>query len=161
VYTGVSVGGSLKSGLPAKPIRYAVGERMPNGQIAGVGPGARFAGESVPLQEYGGPGGGHHVPAKSTYTGALNPNKGLAISNSELARLGLDHGVISGAQNTLYRSFAKTGQKLTWQAVKEIETQALTRGGLDAASARATAQQGIQRLIDKGVTEPTRIPWSK
>ena len=69
----------------------------------------------VALQPYGGPGGGHHVPAKSAFAGAPghNSNTALAIPNAELARLGVSHSAVTGAQMTGYRAFARTGAPLT------------------------------------------------
>ena len=117
--------------------------------------------EAAELKPYGGPGGGHHVPAKKAFEGApgYDLNKALAVPNAELARLGVDHGLVTGGQSMGYRAFAQTGKTLTWEAVAEIETQALIRGGMDAGMARATVQKGIQALKDAGVSGPTRIPW--
>jgi len=55
------------------------------------------------LRPYGGPGGGHHLPAKSAFRGAQNYdlNAALAIPNDVLRQLGIDHDVVSGAQQTL------------------------------------------------------------
>jgi hypothetical protein len=115
------------------------------------------------LQPYGGPGGGHHVPAKSAFEGApgYNPNQALAIPNTELAKLGVDHGVVSVAQRTLYNNFAKTGKPLTWNVVKSIEANALIKGGMKAEQATATVNQAVKSLVKSGVSSPTRIPWSK
>jgi len=54
--------------------------------------------DEVGLQPYGGPGGGHHVPAKSAFNGAAgyDANEALAVPNSELARLGVSHAQITG-----------------------------------------------------------------
>jgi hypothetical protein len=117
--------------------------------------------EAAELKAYGGPGGGHHVPAKSAFVGepAYDLNKALAIPNAELKRLGVSHSAITGAQMTGYRAFAATGQTLTWSDVARIETNALERGGMSAGMARATVNKGIQALKDAGVSGPTRIPW--
>lgn len=111
---------------------------------------------------YGGPGGGHHVPAKSAFEGAAgyDPNVAFAIPNAELARLGAQHlKLITPAQQKLYTAFAKTGDPLTWQVMETIETQALISGGMNADIARITVQKAIQALKDAGVSGPTRIPW--
>lgn len=113
------------------------------------------------LRPYGGPGGGHHVPAKSAFTDAAgyDANKALTISNAELERLGVNHGLVSGAQMTGYKAFAKTGGKLTWDVVESIETQALVRGGMQLDIAQAAVRKAIQALKASGVSGPTRIPW--
>jgi hypothetical protein len=115
------------------------------------------------LQEYGGPGGGHHVPAKSAFLGAerYDPLKAPAISNNELARLSVDHSLVTGAQQMGYRALAQSRYPLTWGAVQEVETNALVRGGMDLPAARATVQNAIGQLKELGVSAPTRIPWSK
>jgi hypothetical protein len=126
---------------------------------------AQAATSSVPgaaeLRPYGGPGGGHHVPAKSAFTGApgYNANAALAIPNAELARLGVDHAVVSGSQQIGYRRLAQSGGAVTWQSVETIETKALIQGGMQASTARTTVQKAIQSLKDAGVPGPTRIPW--
>jgi hypothetical protein len=61
----------------------------------------------------------------------------------------------------MYREFAKTGQKLTWEAVERIETDALVRSGLERGVARATVKKAIGALQRGGVAGPTRIPWGK
>lgn len=130
---------------------------------AGAGA-AKAAEDSAALRPYGGPGGGHHVPAKSAFTGnpAYDINKALAIPNAELARLSADHQVISTTQQILYRAVAKTGRQLTWDAVENIETEALVRGGIKSEmTARAAVKQAISALKASGVSAPTRIPWGK
>jgi hypothetical protein len=113
------------------------------------------------MQPYGGPGGGHHVPAKSAFSGApgYNVNTALAIPNQVLKALKVNHGLVTGAQSSLYSAFAKSGGVLTWEATESIETQALIRGGMKADQALATVRQAIQALKDAGVAGPTRIPW--
>ncbi|WP_460595885.1 RHS repeat domain-containing protein [Geomonas sp. Red276] len=126
-----------------------------------VGAVEEFAAKGVELKQYGGPGGGHHVPAKSAFSGAsgYDVNAALAIPNAELARLGVRHGVVTGAQQTLYRSFAQSGEALTWEAMEHIETKALIRGGMKPEMAETTVKKAVQALKDAGVTGPTRIPW--
>jgi hypothetical protein len=105
--------------------------------------------------------GGHHIPAKSAFTGdpAYDANAALAIPNSELAAQGISHSAVTGAQQTLYRAYAQTGQPLTWEAMQSIETQALVRGGMSPGSASATVNNAINALKASGVSGPTRIPW--
>ena len=119
--------------------------------------------KSAELKPYGGPGGGHHVPAKSAFPGAegYDLNKALAIPNEELARLNVRHGLISGAQQILYRAFGKTSKTLTWEVMEKIETQALVKGGMNFDTAQATVKQAINALREAGVAAPTKIPWGK
>jgi len=114
------------------------------------------------LKPYGGPGGGHHIPAKSAFSGArgYDAKAALAIPPEELGKLGVTHSTVTGAQQTLYREFAKTGKQLTWEVVETIETESLVRGGLDPDTARATVKQAIDALKKAGVPGPTRVPWS-
>jgi RHS repeat-associated protein len=120
-----------------------------------------IAKETAALEPYVGPGGGHHVPAKSGFIGApgYDINAALAIPNAELARLGVNHSIVSGTQQILYRAFAQTGHTLTWNTMQTIETQALIQGGMNPNMAAGTVQGAIQSLINAGVTGPTRIPW--
>ena len=118
--------------------------------------------EAAQLQPYGGPGGGHHVPAQSAFRGAAgyDPNAALAIPNAELEQLGVIHSKITAGQQALYGAFSQTGATLTWEAVEQIETQALIRGNMNPNMAQATVRQAIQALKDAGVSGPTRIPWA-
>jgi hypothetical protein len=106
-------------------------------------------------------GRGHHVPAKRAFTGDPNYDidAALAIPNSELAAQGIFHPQITGAQQSLYREFAKTGQPVTWDIVRSIETQALTRAGMSSESASVTVNKAISALQASGVSGPIRIPW--
>jgi RHS repeat-associated protein len=125
-----------------------------------IGPRGPLNDEEPVLQPYN-EGGGHHVPAKSMFRGAPNydPNTALAIPQSELDNLNLDHGVISGAQQVLYRAYAQTGQPLTWDVIQSIETEALITGGANPNTAAAIVNQAINALKAAGVSGPTRIPW--
>jgi hypothetical protein len=121
------------------------------------------AAKPVRLKPYN-EGRGHHIPAKSAFEGAPNFNKNtvLAIPKAVLKLLKINHNIVTGAQMTGYRAFAKTGAKLTWEAMEDIETNALVKGGLkDVDVARATVRQAIQALQKAGVPGPTRIPWVK
>ena len=118
-------------------------------------------GESALLQPYGGPGGGHHIPAKRAFSGAAgyDAEAALAVPNAELSRLGVSHSAVTGAQATLYRAFARTGAPLTWESMAQIETQALIRGGMQSGTARATVDAAVKVLQESGVSSPVRIPW--
>jgi hypothetical protein len=112
------------------------------------------------LRPYG-EGGGHHVPAKRAFTEDPNYDidEVIATPNSELDAQGIYHPQITGAQKSLYREFAKTGQPLTWDVVRSIETQALTRAGMSSGSASVTVNKAISALQARGVGSPVRIPW--
>jgi len=117
--------------------------------------------EGAALRPYGGKGGGHHVPAKKAFEGACgySCDEALAIPNAELARLGVKHSKITGAQASLYRKFSKTGADLGWDDIGRIETKALVAGGMDADTAATTVRRAILALMDAGVAGPTKIPW--
>jgi len=117
--------------------------------------------EAASLKPYGGPGGGHHVPAKSAFVGApgYDANAALAIPNAELARLGVAHSAVTGAQASAYSAFAQTGATLTWDVVRKIEIGALVRGGMQPNMAAATVEKAISALQGAGIAGPTRIPW--
>jgi hypothetical protein len=121
--------------------------------------------ESAPgakLQEYGGQGGGHHIPAKNAFKGSpgYDPLKALAIPNTEMLAQGIDHYAITGAQRTGYRALFNSGESVTWETVKEVEVNALMKGGMEPSMARSTVQNAIDQLKRSGVAGPTRIPWS-
>ena len=101
------------------------------------------------------------MPEKEAFEGdpAYDDNAVLAIPNSELEAVGLRHTTITGAQQTLYRAYARLGKPLTWDAVESIETQALVKSGLSPDRAAATVRKTIKALIASGVKEPTKIPW--
>jgi len=108
-----------------------------------------------------GKGRGHHIPAKRAFTGDPNYdiNAALAIPKLELRAQGIFHPQITGAQQSLYREFARTGQPLTWDVVRSIETQALTRAGMSPESASITVNKAISALQASGVSGPVSIPW--
>jgi RHS repeat-associated protein len=113
------------------------------------------------MKAYGGPGGGHHVFAKKAFEGAVgyDAKTALAIPNAELAKLGVSHPVVTGAQASGYKAFAKTAQKLTWEAAAEIETNALVKGGMDPDMATKTVNKAMGALKASGVEGPVKIPW--
>jgi hypothetical protein len=121
---------------------------------------ARLFGEKVALAPYA-EGLCHHIPAKSAFRGAAGyaDDVALAIPKAELERLGIRHADITGAQSTLYRQLAKSGEPLTWSSAASVERQALIRAGMDEHTARLTVDRAIKALRDSGVQQPTRIPW--
>ena len=106
-------------------------------------------------------GEGHHVPAQNAFLGepAYDPDAALAIPKSELAAQGIKHPEITGAQQSLYRAYAKTGKPLTWDAMQSIETQALVKAGMNPGMAQATVTKAINALKAAGVKGATKIPW--
>jgi len=169
-----SAGGGFQTGTGISQVfhgdyRYGVHNFGSGAILAGISIGPRKApvssgqlgGVSAELKPYGGPGGGHHVPAKSAFRGAAgyNPNAALAVPNTEMARLSVDHGLVTAGQMRGYKDFAQTGATLTWESVEVIEIQALVRGGMQGSMAQPTVRQAIQALKDCGVRGPTRIPW--
>ena len=159
IYTAVSgedyfTGDEVSGFWRAAGIVPLVSEVRKGGKIADAASGAT-------LRPYGGPGGGHHVPAQSAFRGAAgyDPKVALAIPNAELARLGVSHSAITGAQMTGYRALAQSGKPLTWHTVMAVEVNALVRGGMSREMARSTAATAIRALKDAGVAGPTRIPW--
>lgn len=147
--------------IPAARSQWTPAFERPPPLSAGAPDSTVAPNNAAELRPYGGPGGGHHLPAKSAFSGAAgyDINQALAIPNEELARLGVRHGLVTGAQMTGYKAFAETGATLTWEAAAQIETQALVRGGMQPTMAQATVQQAIQALKNAGVSAPTRIPW--
>ena len=113
------------------------------------------------LRPYGGPGGGHHVPAQAAFKGdpRYDWRSAPAIPNFELDRLGVDHDLASIEQQLLYRNFAKTGGTLTWNDIERIEVQALIRGKMTRDMAEATVRNAINMLKKSGVKGPTQTPW--
>ena len=115
-------------------------------------------------------GGGHHIPAQSAFRGdpKYNPKDAPSIPNEVLEEMGGGgarsgaqvHANITRAQQFLYRDFAQTGQKLTWDAMRKIETDALIANGVPFATARATVDAAIAELQAAGVAGPTGIPWA-
>ncbi len=92
-------------------------------------------GGQIQLEPYGGPGGGHHVAAKTPrFKGAraTTQRRRFAIPNRVMEDLNINHGAVSVAQHKLYTGFAKTGKPLTWEVIIDIETKALVEGVRDS-----------------------------
>ena len=107
--------------------------------------------------------GGHHPMAKSAFKGIseYDYKQALTISQAKLDKFGVDHATITGQQKTLYAAFAKSGDKLTLNAMRQIEIEALTNAGVPLDYATHAVDKAIDALIKAGVTNPSRIPWSK
>ena len=83
-------------------------------------------------------------------------NSGLPISE-----FGVEHPTITGKQHSLYSDFAKTGETLTFDVMREIEIEAMTKSEVPLNYATNAVNRAIQALINSGVTQPIRIPWTK
>ncbi|MBK9263246.1 MAG: hypothetical protein IPM54_26020 [Polyangiaceae bacterium] len=135
----------------------------PSGTRTTTRPRQPLPAEPAELKPYGGPGGGHHVPAKRAFEGApgYDLKKALAIPNAELDKLGVKHAIVTGAQRKRYKAFAETGQPLTWEAIAKIETEALVDAKMNLDMAQATVAKAIKALRDAGISAPVSIPWGK
>lgn len=113
------------------------------------------------LRPYGGPGGGHHIPARKVFEGApgYDAKKALALPNEVMKKLDIKHQVITQWQRRLYREFSQSGRELTWEVVQDIETRALVASGMPQEMAEATVKHAIEALKQAGVSKPTHIPW--
>jgi len=138
------------------------GPRRPKAPPATGGAGNEIDKDTVRVQPYGGPGGGHHLLAKSAFRGAKgnDTNAMLAIPNDELARFKIYHPDISGAQQKGYRAFARKEIPLSLDGAGEIDGQALIDAGLAPKAARNAMQQAVAWARARGI-KPTRIPWGE
>ncbi len=144
---------------PAKPTQAAPAKPAPASPVV---PTQTTTTTWAKLRPYGGPGGGHHVPAKKAFEGApgYDANKAPAIPNDALKAAGVtDHNKITTAQMKLYKEFAATGAKPTWETIAKIETQALVEAGMKPELAHGTVAKAIQALKDAGIAGPVRTPW--
>jgi hypothetical protein len=149
----------LISAVLAAPAILRLGKSL-LGRV-GVGLERRLTRDAMELRPYGRVGGGHHIPAKRAFEGipVYDTKAALAVPRDEMLRRGIKHTDITGAQQVLYREFAKTGKELSWKVLERIETEALIRAGLDPRIAQATVKKAIFALKRKGVPVPSRIPW--
>lgn len=99
--------------------------------------------------------------AKKAFEGVPGYDKDLAvtISQDQLNQLGVKHSTITGQQNKLYTAFAKSGQTLTLEAMKDIEIEALINAGVPADYAKRAVGEAYVQLKNSGVN-PVRIPWN-
>ena len=143
-----------RAGTPKTDFSPKTNPRFSRGEVAP---------NSIEMQPYGGPGGGHHTPPKKAFEGApgYDKNTALAIPNDVLKSLKIDHPKITGAQAKLYSAFSKLCKPLTSEVIEEIETKALIAGGANPGQALATVKKALQALKDAGVTGPTQIPWGR
>ena len=70
------------------------------------------------------------------------------------------HNIITGQQNSLYSTFAKTGNRLTIEKMAEIEIQAMVNAGIPRDIAEGWIIKALQDLKTQGVKVITNIPWN-
>lgn len=129
--------------------------------VGGAATGGVAAGKAAEQLRPYAQGLGHHPAAQAAFRGdlAYNYRTALAVPKTLLEKMNISHSTITGFQQGLYRAFAQTGKTLNWDTLAKIETQALTKAGVDAKVAEAWVTKAIQSLKDSGVICPTRIPW--
>ena len=105
---------------------------------------------------------GHHPMAKKAFEGVqgYNPKTAVTISADKLDSFGVKHTTITGQQNSLYTAYAKTGQSLTMDAMKQIEIQAMTNAGVPLDYATNAVNNAIVDLSKSGISQPVKIPWN-
>ncbi|ARN84929.1 hypothetical protein [Candidatus Nucleicultrix amoebiphila] len=107
--------------------------------------------------------GGHHVHAKKAFEGHINydPKKGFSISNELMAKIGVQHKVVTIAQQKLFRELGKSGKPNTMKEHTRIAVEVLIKGGATKEKARSLVATSLNDLRNKGVRVPTDIPWFK
>lgn len=109
--------------------------------------------------------GGHHIHAKAAFRGnpAYNARAALAISQKAMKDLGINHQVVTAAQQRLFGQLAANvasgAAENSLAAHTAIAEAALLEGGATAEQASALAAESVASLAEQGVTAPTRIPW--
>ena len=114
-------------------------------------------------------GQGHHPAGGAALKGdpSCNYRGAPAIPKETLEEAGggtveggrILHQIISRAERFLFDDFRATGQRLTWNALRRIETDAMVAAGFDYATARATVNAAIADAIKAGMLESNlRIP---
>ena len=118
---------------------------------------------SFNLTRYGGPGGGHHIHMKSAYEShpLYNPNEALCLSNEEMLKLGIKHNLVSTAQRKMCGELIKSGKSMTREEMNRISVEALVAGGANRQLARDVVAKSQWNLHDKGIRNPTDMPWGK
>jgi hypothetical protein len=115
------------------------------------------------LTPYGGPGGGHHIYSKKAFEGVAGygVNEALCLSNAEMARLGIDHGLVTGTQQRLFRELALSGRANTMAEHTRIAIESLMAGGASEQTARTIVARALNQMRNRGITAPgATIPWN-
>jgi len=105
---------------------------------------------------------GHHPLAKSAYEGnsQYDFKEAITVSQAKLSEFGVKHVTITEQQKSLYSVFAKSGEELTLDAMKQIEINAMTNSGVPINYAANAVDKAVDALVKSGVTNPSRIPWT-
>tara|TARA_R110002050_G_scaffold204522_4_gene340176 strand:+ start:103787 stop:106009 length:2223 start_codon:yes stop_codon:yes gene_type:complete len=108
--------------------------------------------------------GGHHPLAKIAFESDsfYKFRDAFSVSTSTLEKFGGKgvHNIITGQQNSLYSTFAKTGNRLTIEKMAEIEIQAMVNAGIPRDIAEGWIIKALQDLKTQGVKVITNIPWN-
>lgn len=112
----------------------------------------------APAREYG-KVFGHHPLSKIAYNGDdfYNANKAFSISRDALGGQAI-HNAITGHQISLYKSFAKEGERLTLEKMAELEIEAMVRAGIPKDVATGWIIKALEDLKKQGVKYITNIP---
>lgn len=130
-----------------------------------VGPLGTLVHNSCATQAYGGPGGGHHVFSKKAFEGvtAYDQDLALAIPQSEIARLALNHDRVNGitqTQRKLFKELAESGRPNTLAEHARIARESLIVGGLSEKDAASVVRKALNQLKSWGIKAPSGIPWN-
>lgn len=104
---------------------------------------------------------GHHPLAKSAFKNDkfYDYKKAFSVSADALGGQSV-HNAITGQQNKLYSSFAKTGEVLTLEKMANIEIKAMTNVNIPEDIATGWVVKALKDLKDQGVKVITHIPWN-
>ena len=104
---------------------------------------------------------GHHTMAKKAFEGVqgYDSNMAVTVSQSKLDQLGVKHSAITGQQHKLYNEFAKSGQPLTLEVMRDIEIKAMTNAGVPIDYATRAVTEAYSQLKNSGIN-PINIPWN-
>tara|TARA_R110000868_G_scaffold71713_2_gene209707 strand:- start:33843 stop:36017 length:2175 start_codon:yes stop_codon:yes gene_type:complete len=108
--------------------------------------------------------GGHHPLAKIAFESDnfYKLKEAFSVGTATLEKFGGKgvHNIITGQQNSLYSTFAKTGNRLTIEKMAEIEIQALVNSGIPRDIAQGWVIKALEDLKSQGVKVITNIPWN-
>ena len=78
-----------------------------------------------------------------------------------MKRLGIDHDLVSTEQRRLCEELKKAGRPMTREEQNRIAVQSLQAGGASEQMAHDIVARSQWDLKNKGVRQPTDMPWSK
>ena len=93
------------------------------------------------------------------YAGNRIAKGAVTVSQNKLDQLGVMHSTITGQQHHLYNEFAKTGQPLTLEVMRDIEIKAMVNSGVPSDYATRAVTEFYSQLKRSGII-PIRIPWN-